>query len=96
MKTERAMSKRAFMRETGFSFPTVQKLWADPSFPLVSEKVFWSDFVTWRRRNLPSPRLQKPPNPAPDAGHTKDGSIRRNDSPNALPPRAARLRASFE
>lgn len=95
MKTEKAMSKRAFMRETGFSFPTVQKLWADPSFPVVAEKVFWSDFVTWRRKTRQSQNPQKPPNPEPDGGHTKDGSIRRNDSPNALPPRAARLRASF-
>ena len=92
---ERALSKRGFMRETGFSFPTVQQLWSDPSFPLVGEKVFWSDFVVWRRRGLRSPRPKMQPSPELGAGHTINESVPRNDSPVALPPRAARLRASF-
>jgi len=95
MKAERAMSKRNFMKVTGFSHQNAQKLWSDQSFPLVAGKVFWSDFVAWRRRGFQSPNLRMPPNPGPDVDHKADAPVRKNDSPNALPPRAARLRASF-
>lgn len=81
MKMERAMSKRAFMKVTGFSFPTVQEL--------------WSDFVAWRRRGLRSPRPKMQLRPELGACHTRIESVPRNDSPVALPPRVARLRASL-
>jgi hypothetical protein len=95
MKPEKALSKRAFMQITGFSFQAARQIWNDPSFPKVAEKVFWSDFVAWRRRNLKAPRSHTPPNPAPDAGHTTNEPTPKSGSQVALPPRAARLRASF-
>ena len=93
MTTERAMSKREFMRQTGMSFPTVQKLWNDPSFPVTAEKVFWSDFVIWRRRFLRCRSQNTAPHPSPDDGHKACESIPTNGLLAALPPRAERLRA---
>lgn len=95
MTTEKAMSKREFMRQTGMSFPTIQKLWNDASFPVTAGKLFWSDFVIWRRRSLRSQHQNILPNPALDDGRKVGESILTNGSLAALPPRAERLRASL-
>ena len=92
---EKALSKRAFMRDAGMSFPTIKKLWADPTFPTVAGKVFWSDFVLWRRRNLRSPHPPIEQGLEPGACHTTGESVPTSDLLTALPPRAARLAASL-
>lgn len=96
-KAEKALSLRTFMKMTGTGYSVAKKMWDSPGFPAIAGKIFWSDFVIWRRRRMEamelSQNLQTPPNPPLDAGHTACGSTRMNDSRAALPPRAERLLA---
>ena len=90
---EKALSKRAFARETGFGQRKVTEIWSEPSFPVVAGKVFWSDFVLWRRRNLPPQRCASAPDEQPRVDRTPCAPAQMSDSHVSLRPRAARLAA---
>ena len=93
MSSEKPLSQRAFSIESGFGQKAVQKLFSSPGFPVVAGKVFWSDFVIWRRLSLRRQHSDTAPSEPLDAGRIPCESTPTSGLPFALPPRAARLAA---
>jgi hypothetical protein len=90
----KALSLREFAQAGGISYSLAISLSKEPGFPIFHGKIWWDDFVMWRRQAIQhSPRHHTPEDHLPDAGHTVDESAPKNDLQASLPPRAARLLA---
>gem|GEM_PF-3267671 len=92
---ERPLSKRAFIRVSGFGQKSVNEIWKQPAFPLVCGKVYWSDYVLWRRRNIQPASPPVAPS-EPEICNIPHPLAKVRLSPTSLPPRAARLLALAE
>ena len=92
MNTEKALSLKELGRVTGMSYRLISRMKNEKDFPLVEGKIFYSDFVIWRRKKAGLVRRHdKQANPSPDDDHTTCGSTPKNGSPTALTPHAERL-----
>lgn len=90
----KALNLREFAQAGGISYSLAITLAREPGFPVFHGKIWWEDFVMWRRQAIQnSPRHSRLEDHPPDADHRAYESVPTNDSPNALPPRAARLLA---
>jgi len=91
--TETPITLAEFCKRMGVGHAAGKKIWEDATFPTVAGKLFWSDFIIWRRRKMVIPRQPTSEDRPLDAGHRASESAPKNGLPIALPPRAARLRA---
>ena len=85
---------REFAQAGGISYSLAIALSKEPGFPIFHGKIWWEDFVMWRRQAIQhSPHHYMLEDHPPDAGHKADESIPKSDLQASLPPRAARLLA---
>ena len=90
----KALSLREFAQAGGISYSLAIALSKEPGFPIFHGKIWWEDFVMWRRQAIQySPHHYKLEDHPPDAGRTADESVPKSDLQASLPPRAARLLA---
>ena len=92
---EKPLTIRALMQATKLGHAAVKRMIEEPGFPIVAGRIFWSDFVIWRRMKMGLQNYDTASSPEPGAGHIECGLAPRSDSPAALPPRVERLRASI-
>ena len=91
---DKALSLREFAQAGGISYSLAIALSKEPGFPIFHGKIWWEDFVMWRRQAIQySPHHYMLEDHLPDAGRTADGSAPKSDLQASLPPRAARLLA---
>jgi hypothetical protein len=91
---DKALSLREFAQAGGISYSMAIALSKEPWFPIFHGKIWWEDFVMWRRQAIQhSPHHHMLEDHPPDAGHKADESIPKSDLQASLPPRAARLLA---
>ena len=89
-----ALNVKEFAVLAGISYSSAREWFHDDGFPAIRGMVFWQDFVLWRRIKLgmtPHSAIERHPRLS-HAGKS-DELTRTHDSPDALPPRAARLLA---
>lgn len=90
-----ALNVKEFAVLAGFSYSSARMWFREDGFPVIRGMVFWQDFVLWRRIRMGmTPHSAIEPHPKPSPAGKSDESTRKHDSPDALPPRAARLLAA--
>lgn len=90
----KALSLREFAQAGGITYSLAIALSKEPGFPIFHGKIWWEDFVIWRRQAIQhSPHRYTSEDPQPGAGHTIDELVPKSDLQASLPPRAARLLA---
>jgi hypothetical protein len=90
----KALNLREFAQAGGISYSLAIAFSKEPGFPIFRGKIWWEDFVMWRRQAIQySPHHYTLEDHPPDAGRTADEPIPKNDLQASLPPRAARLLA---
>ena len=90
----KALSLREFAQAGGISYSLAIALSKEAGFPIFHGKIWWEDFVMWRRQAIQhSPHHCTLEDRPPDVGHTADESVPKSDLRASLPPRAARLLA---
>jgi predicted DNA-binding transcriptional regulator AlpA len=52
-KQDHALNAKELAILCGVSYSTTRQWLKQPSFPQINNLVFWSDFLLWRRRNIP-------------------------------------------
>ena len=91
---DKALSLREFAQAGGISYSLAIALSKEPGFPIFHGKIWWEDFVMWRRQVIQySPHRCMLEDHPPDAGRTADEPVPKSDLQASLPPRAARLLA---
>ena len=92
-----ALNVKEFAVVAGISYSSAREWFHEAGFPAIRGMVFWQDFVLWRRIKLgmtPHSAIERRPQPSP--ADKSDESTRKRDSPDAWPPRAARLLAEAD
>jgi hypothetical protein len=90
----KALSLREFAQAGGISYSLAIAFSKEPGFPIFHGKIWWEDFVMWRRQAIQySPHRSMLEDHPPDADHTVSESVPKSDLQVSLPPRAARLLA---
>jgi hypothetical protein len=90
----KALSLREFAQAGGISYSLAIALSKEPGFPIFHGKIWWEDFVIWRRRAIQYfPHRCMHEDHPPDADRTANESVPKSDLQASLPPRAARLLA---
>lgn len=91
---DKALSLREFAQAGGISYSLAITLAKEPGFPIFHGKIWWEDFVLWRRQVIQrAPDRHTPEDRPAGEGHRPGESISKSDLPASLPPRAARLLA---
>ena len=91
---DKALSLREFAQAGGISYSLAITLAKEAGFPIFHGKIWWEDFVMWRRQAIQHTRHHSmPEDHRLDDGHTEGESIPKSDLQASLPPRAARLLA---
>lgn len=87
-KLDQALNVKEFAVLAGISYSVAREWFQLTGFPAIQGKVFWQDFVLWRRaKQLPKGSITGSPEPNP--AHVKSHS----DTLQQFPPRAARILA---
>ena len=78
------LNGKEFSAASATPYSAVRKLFREPGFPLINGRVYWSDFVLWRRRrfSLDVAPLTSPAD-SPANGHAS--------TPGTFPVRARRI-----
>lgn len=91
---DKALNLREFAQAGGISYSLAITLAREPGFPIFHGKIWWNDFVMWRRQAIQnSPHHNMPEDPLPGADRREYESAPMSDLRASLPPRAARLLA---
>lgn len=89
---DKALSLREFAQAGGISYPLAITLARAPGFPIFHGKIWWEDFVVWRRQVILRTQNHDTPEDRRTDGHRSEAeSAPKNDLKASLPPRAARL-----
>jgi len=91
---DKALSLREFAQAGGISYSLAITLAKEPGFPIFHGKIWWADFVMWRRQAIQHSQHHYTPEGHPrDDDHRACESAPKSDLQASLPPRAARLLA---
>lgn len=92
-----ALNAKEFAVLVGVSYSTARAWFHEDGFPAIRGVVFWQDFVLWRRiKTGMTQRSSTEPRPKPSPADRSGESTPTRDSPDAWPPRAARLLAEAD
>ncbi len=89
-----ALNVKEFAVLAGISYSSAREWFREDGFPAIRGVVFWQDFVLWRRIKLGmTPHSAIEPDPKLSHAGKPEELTQTHGSPDAFPPRAARLLA---